>query len=329
MKWLAALAMLTALRQGAPAADPWEVAPFHEKVVVKAGWGDGEREFAPLQYWGHGEQERGPGPFCLGPDDSVYIANPVKTEVKVYDRDGAWVRNIRLPSRRQIMDDTVVGEGVMCWFAETLWGYEIWSLDLATGESAQLPAPRDSSFRRGPSGSPLWDAGRLILAPDGPRLLNHPKGVSYRLLEGKAALDVEQQFASRAVGVELRPGLRVLRSRDPGTARNGERFGRGDLLAVAEDGTPERVLVEHAGGIYGHDSSGSFLSSHLLKVGDEAVGYHAIYSPQGKILSRTRRAPRPLRGMVSTGPPFRVSPDGSFFEIHLSKEAVMISRGSR
>jgi hypothetical protein len=303
------------------AAEIDQIDPFDEQVVINAPWGQNEGEFTPLTYWGEGGIERGPGPFCVD-GDTVYIVDCARPDIKVYDQNSGFAFCLALPeTTRCRIDDIVVSQGTLYWMTEGTMRVIVGGLHIGSGKGFTVSVPSDPVVYQTSEGKEnVWGLHRLTVSQGNLLLYNQSTGIGYRLTVGRRCIDPDSEAFLSLLGWPIAPGLRV-----------SESEGSGDILIrdPAGTGIVTRVLKGNLGALRGGDGAGNILLSKMFRTQDDERFFLDLYDRRGELISRTRIRERPFAGIVQTGPRFRMAPSGEFYEIHLSRNGVMISRWQR
>ena len=315
------LLMVLLTGAGSGQADVSEVDPYREQIVVTAEWGSAVEQFTQLVYWGKGEVERGPGPFCIS-KDSIYVADCGRPDVKIYDKAGSFVRSVPLPvDGRWRIDDMIALNGTLYWMTEGIRRLLVGGIRLPSGETFDIPVPDDPNIYMTSDGkSDVWGLHRLAAADGKLCLYNRSTGISYFLAAGPSWNEADSEEPRSLRGWPIARGVRVV-----------EIDGSGDIAILDSPGSGKvgRILSGRLGALRGADAAGNLFLSvmHVTESGEEY--FLESRDMHGELITRTAIRRRPLVGVVITGPRFRVAPDGQYYEIHLSKEeGVRISRWS-
>lgn len=123
-------------------------------------------------------------------DDSVWVNEPMADGLALF-RDGAWVREYKVPTPGSVVSTNVTDEEGYVWFTEGGWrgsagGNKVGRLDPKTGAIEEFSLPYENSqplgMTRGKDNS-LWFA--LVTGARVCRILPRETKVSQKRAEGK------------------------------------------------------------------------------------------------------------------------------------------------
>lgn len=301
----------------AVAADPYEVNPMRESVVVDASWGDEPGNFVWRgDYWGQAEVV-GFGPYTVVSGE-IYIvdAHVSANDVKVFDLNGAYIRTVPLLKEHNVVHDIAVVDGVIYTMGETLWGHRVLVVNPGKQQLDEIQLTASLNPSTTDAGKPY--VGNCIfnsVSAGDLRIFDRRAGQSYPLLRNGKVVPVEEQISARSAGLKS------------DAAAVKYHYENGDIVRVNSAGQIEKILVRNAGWLWGA-TGGYVLTETYEKVEGETRFYYLLLDTDGTLLSRTRI---PVRNAlnVEIRQRIRLLDDGSFCELYVDESGVRVSRFSR
>jgi hypothetical protein len=341
MRWFFVSLLIFAAGGRAGASDPWEIDPCRETVLFTVPWGpDG---FIEPANWGEGEPVWGPGPYAVDEDGSVFVIDRGRGVLDRLDAQGLLMEKVEVRAgAASDARDLAVRGGLVCW---RIGIDRFVLLDRTRSDSVQVRPLPDNGMPfltiGGHANVPNSRPGSLLSDRESILFLDWSTGTSWSLTRHGRVLSRAEEEATRLPGLPVTPSVIVHRAgveeaQRGGYTEDGRRVVAGDLVTVSPDGSYGILLVEAAGWPLGVDSEGDFLVEWAEEVegprtgrlSDRTAVYLAVYSPQGRLLSRTREVLREFNGVVRVGPPYRIGED-CYYEWWVSREGAHLSRWSR
>jgi hypothetical protein len=320
---LIATALVSSAAGLAIAADPFEINPAREEVIVDAKWGDQPSEFAwPGDNWGLGEVA-GFGTFCLDSEGRVYIVDDMANAVKVFDQEGRWLHNVEMRKNSNIVSGIVVHDGRIYWFGETIplsrgtepvrKHYRVFSAD-ATGKSSGFSEiALNQSLEL--SGGGFCDNCQLHVTADGIDLFARRGETSYPIVRAGEAVPVSEQATSKSRGLKS-DGASIVFD-----------YENDDIVRLGPGGSIEKVLVRSGGWLFGV-AGNHFLTECAEEVRGQEHYYYELRDLDGMIVSRTLM-PMPTRyspRMIEITNDIQLSTDGTWYELYVDDHGVHVLR---
>ncbi len=329
MRWLRLFLVLALLSVSRIAiADPYEVNPYHEELVVEAFFGEAEEMFAPhSEGWGLGEVG-GFGPFAVGDGGMIYIADRGSNTVKIFDSNRPphenFIQSVSMKKRRNLVHDLAVYDGQIFWMGETVFGpRRIFKLDPATGDTTLIRVTNSPELTTNPRGKRIGRSCRLVRTEEGIALWNMSWNKCYPVFRGGVVLDPTAQESEESPGLRSSKRAPAIGFTKEKTVTTSGDSTHADIVILDAAGRPERILVRNASYPYGL-ADNCFLHSDGKKVEGEWREYLAVTAYDGRLLHRTRMLRRPClvhRGIDIRPTRFRLAPGGSYYELYLTENA--------
>jgi hypothetical protein len=322
--WLAVLSAAVHLwAAGGSPAEPLEISPYHETLVVEAPFGEEEGMFASRSdSWGRGEVG-GFGPFAVGADGRIYIADTKANDVKIFTPGGSFAQSVDMRHKPNLVHDLAVHEGRIFWMGETIWGQcLIFALDPATGDTTRIEATLSLDPSSGTRGRPISGDCRLVVTDDGVSLFSLRAGKSYPVYQQGRVLRAHEREAQQKHGLDATSAPSIAFTWERTTTTAGEET-HGDIVRLASDGRPEKILVRNAGAIYGAVSS-CFIHSRV----EQGRPYMVVTDYEGETLARTVTPKRLSSRAIEIPHRRRLAEDCSYYELYLTERSVCVARWS-
>ena len=299
-------------------AEPLEIRPYHETLVVEAPFGEGEGMFAPRsQYWGRGEVG-GFGPFAVAAGGTIYIADTKANDIKIFGPDGDFIRATDMRRKNDIVHDLAVCDGRIFWMREAVGGRAYVSvLDPATGDTELIGAMLPSSEDRHAFGG-----CRLVVTDEGVSVYYILAAKSYPVHQNGRALSAREQEEKSSSGLQPTTAPPLAFTWKRATTTGGEET-HGDIVCLAPDGRPEKILVRNAGSVRGAASS-CFLHTRM----EQERPYVVVTDYEGETLARTEMRKRGSSRAIEIPHRWRLAEDCSYYELYLTERSVCVARWS-
>ena len=306
-------------------ADSYELHPAAASAVINGQWGDRPGEFSwPGDMWGVGEVGRF-GPFAIDASGRFYLADLVRNEVKVFERDGSFVEAVPMLQEPNLVDDLAVYDGVIYWFGETPWGIRVLGVRPGSSELIEVELTDDPILTHRADGLRITGNCRLVAGSGGREMYVRMAGVSIPLVTGGRVVPADEQMHAKRHGLRTASGAGVAFSRESGATLSGERVDPGDIVRVLPDGRIEGVLAKNTGspwGVTGH----YLLHPDSRTVEGQYSSYFILRDETGQVISRTRMPRRGCTRGIDIDNRFRLAPDGSFYELYVNDDGVHVVR---
>lgn len=303
-------------------ADPLEIRPYRETLLVEAPFGEEEGMFAPRSAsWGRGEVG-GFGPFAVGADGRIYAADTKVNRVNIFAPDGAFVESVDMQQRHHLVDDLAVCKGWIFWMRETRWGgCSIVALDPATGDTTLVEVAPSTDNADAPVW-PVFGDWSLVATGESVSLFRLRVGESYPVYQNGRVLGAREREAGVKRGLNAPPAPSLAFTREKTVTTTGEET-HGDIVRLAPDGRPEKILVRSGGRIYGVAPS-CFLHPRL----EQERPYVVVTDYEGETLARTAMPRRPLSRAIEIRRRWYLAEDCSYYELYLTEDSVCVARWS-
>ena len=322
--WLAVLSAAVHLWAATGSlAEPLEIRPYHETLVVEARFGEDESMFAPRSdNWGRGEVG-GFGPFAVGADGRIYIADTKANDVKIFTPDGSFAQSVDMRHKPNLVHDLAVHEGRIFWMGETIWGQRlIFALDPATGDTTRIEATLSPDSSSGARGRSVFGACSLVATDEGVSLFCSRAAKRYPVYQHGRVLRAHEREAVEKRGLSATSGPSIAFTWEKTVTTGGEET-HGDIVRLAPDSRPERILVRNAGAIHGV-APGCFLHGRV----EQGRSFMVITDYEGETLARTAVRKRSSSRAIEIPHRWRLAEDCSYHELYLTKDSVCVARWS-
>ncbi|MCK4512690.1 hypothetical protein KAW64_13180 [bacterium] len=319
LSWLAVLGAAVHLWAATGSlAEPLELRPYHETLVVEAPFGEGEGMFAPRsESWGRGEVG-GFGPFAVAAGGTIYIADTKANDIKIFAPDGSFVRATDMRRKNNVVHDLAICDGRIFWMDEAFGGRAYVSvLDPVNGDTELIGAILPSSNRRHAFGD-----CRLVVTDEGVSVYYNRAGKSYPVYQNGRALSAREQEEKSSVGLCPTEAPPLAFTWERTTTADGEET-HGDIVRLTPDGRPEKILVRNAGSIRGAASS-CFLHTRV----EQERPYVVLTDYEGETLARTEMPKRGSGRAIDIPHRWRLAQDCSYYELYLTERSVCVARWS-
>jgi hypothetical protein len=312
MKLLGVLVALMTLAGSASAADPFEQHPYHMTSIVTVDFGHGDSLLpAYRKDWGRYEVGRF-GPFTVGADGTVYLADIDRNAVLVFSPTGAYRRSIPMLKRPNLVDDLVVQDGALYWLGNSMFGPKAYRLDLATGDTLGIWISNDPQLQM-LGGKRTSGILRLEALPTGVGLVKRTSGERMPLVQAGRILAPTAQLAAKSVG--SLPDLPTVGFTLKDTVTTSGERTYADIVCLDAVGRPEKILLRNAGPP--EDQRGRYFFMRHLQ---QEHSYYVVMDLEGNTLTWTRIPRRILHREINLAKEFELREDGSFYELYLSEE---------
>jgi hypothetical protein len=303
-----------------------QVTEWHSAVVLKAAFGNGEKEFLRNGYHDEGEGEGGGIAGSYVCSEGIFISDAVRHNVKVFDLAGNYQRTISITWQypNEVRDISlgsfVVTKGVMYFLSDMggpaqhgLTRYSAYSFDLETGKQIERMMIHNGTLGYDLGGHPVGNAVRLVVDGEGDiSVWDYIRQISYPFIRAGGPVKEEQQIDGTRG--RLFGGYRLASNRESGTID----FLDGEGMPIGKNCRGSLVIASPDGRL--------ILADVLERKGRQSEVIRIIYDQNCTSLGRIPIPANSRWAYSAFQPidPFQFGPDGRLYEISVARDGVTI-----